>query len=75
MYHMIIHHILDTIQTIIDINQNSIAIGIVHATNILAIGDRIEICQKLKIIIGSVKVREARDKTKAVFISRKLGIK
>jgi hypothetical protein len=40
-----------------------------------ATGDIIDICQKLKRIIGSVKTSEAKVKTKAVLISRKFGIK
>ena len=59
----------------IEINQNSIAKGIVQATIIFANGENIENCQKLNIIIGKLKLKEAKHKTKAVFISKKFGRK
>jgi hypothetical protein len=42
-------------------------------TAILAIGAKRETCQKLKIIIGRVKTRADKVKTKAVLISKKFG--
>ena len=56
-------------------NHISIAIGIVQATAIFAIGDSRDNCQKLNIIIGKVKERAERVKINASFIDKKLGKK
>lgn len=55
-------------------NQNNIANGIIPPTNIFAIGARIDICQKLKIIIGRVVVIADMVKTNHSLRAKKLGI-
>lgn len=57
----------------IDINQNNIANGIVHATKIFVIGDIIEICQKLVAIIGIVKIYADNVIERAFLISKVFG--
>lgn len=47
----------------------------VQVTKTFAIGAKIETCQKLKIITGSVKLRAANVIDKAVLISIVLGTK
>ena len=51
-----------------DKNQSNIARGIVQVTAIFAIGDNIDTCPKLKIIIGRVKLSAAIVSTKASLI-------
>jgi len=60
---------------IIEINPRSIAIGIVQVTATLANGAKIETCQKLKSIIGNVKVKADIVRTKASLIAKVVGIK
>jgi hypothetical protein len=75
MNHIIIHHIGNIKYTIIDKNHRNIAIGIVHVTSIFAIGAKNDICQKLNIIIGKVKLRDAKVNIKASFIANVSGKK
>ena len=58
-----------------DKNPSNIAIGIVHATAILASGANIDNPQKFKIIIGRVKTSAERVNVNAVFISNISGKK
>jgi glutamate 5-kinase len=60
---------------IIERNQRSIATGIVQVTATFENGANIEICQKLKSIIGRVKLSAAIVRTKASFIAKVSGIK
>ena len=48
----------------IDKNQKSIANGILQATSIFAIGASKDTCQKLNIIIGTVKANAESVRTK-----------
>ena len=73
-YQIIIHSIGDKKYRIIDTNHNSIAKGIVHETSMFEIGAISDSCQKLKIIIGNVKVRADKVNVNAVLISKKLVI-
>jgi len=59
----------------IDINHKIMAMGIVQVTAMLANGARRDTCQKLKIIIGRVKVRADSVRTNASRIANVSGRK
>lgn len=64
---------VDISDPIIESPPRSIAKGIVQATNTLDIGETIETCQKLKIIIGSVNTIAENVSTKDSRIARVSG--
>ena len=56
-----------------DKNQNNIANGILHQTSKLAIGESIDTCQKLIIIIGRVKLKADKVRIKLSLIAMNFG--
>lgn len=64
---------VDISDPMIESAPSSIAKGIVQATSTLDIGDTIETCQKLKIIIGRVNIIAENVSTKDSRIARAPG--